>query len=406
LPSQESSLVTSYTGYDAERGPEIGEPPLNGTFTRGDVERARRYRRPLYRALAIELALTLAVLSLLALGPLGTVLAGALEGLPWAAGALAYAALVVVIPGVLVLPVSHWRYIHERRWGLSTQPRGGWAGDRAKGLAVQLVLTVAPLVALVALARALPHAWPTVAAPGAAGLVLVLVFAAPLVLEPLFASFSPLRDEQLARDVKELANRAGVPVQDVLVSDASRRTRTQNAYVSGLGRSRRVVVYDTLLTAAEPTRARLVVAHELGHRRDRHVVKATLVAMAGAAALVLVLWLLLRSDAVLAAIHASGAEDPRVVPFVLLVGSVLELAVLPLGSALSRRFERSADRASLELTGDVEAFEDAHRELALANLADLDPPRALYLLLFTHPTPPERIAAAQRWAWERAVGEK
>src|SRR5204862_2530403 len=133
-----------------------------------------------------------------------------------------------------------------------------------------------------ALARAFPQAWPLVAAPGAAVIVLVLGLLAPVVLEPVFNRFAPLDDEALSADLRALADRAGVPIRDVLVADASRRTSKENAYVSGLGRTRRVVLYDTLLGRADPPQLRLVVAHELGHRRARHVAKGTLLAMAGA----------------------------------------------------------------------------------------------------------------------------
>ncbi|HEY6030423.1 MAG TPA: M48 family metalloprotease, partial [Gaiellaceae bacterium] len=212
----------------------------------------------------------------------------------------------------------------------------------------------------------------------------LLSFVAPVVLEPIFNRFRPLEDEQLAAELRELSVRAGVPVRDVLVADASRRTNRHNAYVSGLGRTRRVVVWDTLLRAADPRRIALVVAHELGHRRHRHVAALTLLGMLGAAAFVVVLWAL-----------PLDVADPRRVPRILFLAAVLELATLPFGSALSRRLERTADRFSLELTGDRETYVQAFRELALANLSDLDPPRVLYLALFSHPTAPERIAAAQ-----------
>jgi STE24 endopeptidase len=122
--------------------------------------------------------------------------------------------------------------------------------------------------------------------------------------------------------------------------------------------------------------------------------------MAGAATVVLALWGLLSWPALLEAIGAFGPGDPRVAPFLLLVVSLFELLGLPLEAALSRRWEREADRSSLELTRDPEAFESAHRRLALANLADLEPPPAVYALLFSHPTPPERIAAARAWGRE------
>jgi STE24 endopeptidase len=142
-----------------------------------------------------------------------------------------------------------------------------------------------------------------------------------------------------------------------------------------------------------------VLAHELGHRRALHVIKGTLLGMIGAAAFVAVLWALLCSPGLRAAAGApGGAADPRVVPFVLLLAATVEIVVAPFGAALSRRWEREADRVSLELTRDLATFEAAHRSLAGANLSDLDPPRPVYLLFFTHPTPVERIESARRLA--------
>jgi Zn-dependent protease with chaperone function len=370
-------------------------------FTTKEVERARRYHRPLYIALLLDTTLGLVALSLLVFTRLGSWLYAPVEELPWWGRAVLFPILVLGVLTLLRLPLSYWRgHVRERRWGFSTQTARGWWLDRAKGFAVAAGLTAVAVLAFVALARALPGAWPVAAAPGAALLVLALGFTAPIVLEPLFNRFGPLADPALAGELRALAERAGVPVRDVLVADASRRTRRENAYVSGLGATRRIVLFDNLLNASEPRQIRLVVAHELGHRRARHVERGTLLAMAGTATVVLVLWGLLSWPALLEAIGASGPGDPRVVPFLLLVVSVFELLGLPLGAALSRRWEREADRSSLELTRDPEAFESAHRRLARANLADLEPRRAVYALLFSHPTPPERIAAARAWARE------
>src|SRR5919204_222642 len=246
------------------------------------------------------------------------------------------------------------------------------------------------LAALSVLAFTRAGSWLYDGVPGAAFPALVVGFTAPIVLEPLFNRFAPLRDEELADRLRALARRAGVPVRDVLVADASRRTRKVNAYVSGLGATRRVVLFDTLLPETEPRQVELVVAHELGHRRARHVVKGTVVGMLGAVVVVVVLWALV-----------ADLGDLRNAPLVLLVASALELVGLPAAAAVSRRWEREADRFSLDVTRDPEAFETAHRELATANLSDLHPPRPVYALLFTHPTPPERIAAGRAWAARR-----
>jgi STE24 endopeptidase len=274
--------------------------------------------------------------------------------------------------------------IRERRWGFSSQRLPSWAADRAKALGVNIVLTAGALLALVGLARALPGWWAAPAAAVFAFATLLLSFLAPVVLEPLFNRYSPLQDATLAAELRRLAERAGVPIRDVLVQDTSRRTRKANAYVSGLGRTRRVVVSDTLLEQASPAEVRLVVAHELAHRRERHVLLGTVLAMASAVTATVVVWALL----------GTGVGDPQRVPLVLLIGFGIGLTSLPTITAVARRWERAADRYSLELTGDRAAYETAFRRLAQTNLTDLDPPRLLYLLLFTHPTPPERLAAA------------
>lgn len=366
-------------------------------FSPDDVARARRYHRPLYVALGIDLALSLGILAVLAFALPHDVMPG-----PWWLEAIGLTWLVVASSALVRLPLSFWRgYVHEHRFGLSTQTVRGWAADRAKAIAVGAVLTSFAMVGLVGLTRAFPRWWPLAAAAAACALVLVVSFLAPVVLEPIFNRFRPLADEGLTRELRALSERAGVPVERVLVADASRRTRKSNAYVSGLGRTRRVVLFDTLLERSGPGEVRLVTAHELAHRRARHVARGTLAAMAGTALGVLLLWAALRWDVLLDAGNVSGPEDPRVVPLVLLGGALLELVAAPLFAALSRRFEREADRGSLELTGDVESFERVHRGLAQSNLSDLAPPRLLYLLFFTHPTPPERIAAARAWRGAR-----
>jgi STE24 endopeptidase len=368
-------------------------------FAPEEIDRARRYHRPLYRLWALDLAVDFAVLALVAFGPPGDWIGGWLDGLPLWAEALVWPAVVLAIGWVVGLPLSYWRgFVHEKAWGFSTQNRRAWLIDRVKGLVVAVVITSGMVVGFVAIARALPRSWPAVIAPGAALLVLLLSFVAPVVLEPIFNRFRPLADEVLAQDLLALSVQAGVPVRDVLIADASRRTRKENAYVSGLGRTRRVVLYDTLVARGDPAYVRLVVAHELGHRRLRHVALGTLLGMAGAAAAVLVLWGLLSSGAVLRAIDATGPGNPRVTSLILLAGGLLQILGMPLLSALSRRLESAADRFSLNLIGDLEVFESSHRSLAVSNLSDLDPPWLVYVMAFSHPTAPQRIAAAREWA--------
>jgi STE24 endopeptidase len=371
-------------------------------FDSEQVERARRYHRPVYVARVSGIALGIVVLALLSFTEVGDALFDLVDGLPWWGETLAFSALVTLVGSLVASPLAFWRgYLHERAWGFSTQTLAGWASDRSKGAGIGVVLTSLPMLGLIASVRLFPSWWPLIGALGGALIVFVLSFLAPVLLEPVFNKFQPLQNESLARELRGLADRAEVPVRDVLVADASRRTRKHNAYVSGIGRTRRVVLWDTLLERGEPGEIRLVVAHELGHRRFKHVALWTVITMAGTAAFVFGLWALLQWDALLSAIGADGPGDPRVIPFVLIAGSIAELAVQPFALALSRRWERDADRFSLDLTGDADAYEQTHRNLALSNLGDLAPPKAAYVFFFSHPSAPERLAAGRSWAAAR-----
>ena len=304
-------------------------------FSVDDVERSRRYHRPLYWAVAADIALELGVLAALAWTQAGDALDP--SSLPWWARTLAYGAIIVAIFAAVQTPLAFWRsYVRERRWQLSTQCLGAWAADRIKALGVNIVLTSTLLLGLVALARTLPGWWVVPAAAAAALAAVLFTFLAPVVLAPLFNRYVPLRDEPLSGELRALATIAAVPVEDVLVEDTSRRTRKANAYVAGLGRTRRIVVW---------------------------------------------------------AVLGSEVADPHRLPVVLLLVFALGLAALPPLTAVSRRWERSADRYALELTNEPAAYERVFRRLAATNLSDLDPPRLVYALLFTHPTPPERLAA-------------
>src|SRR4051794_24528860 len=343
-------------------GEEAVYPSPEG-FDPKDVGRARRYHRPLYRAMAVDAAVGLAVLVLLTRLRLG---------LPWWAEVVVSPALVAAVLWAGRLPLSWWRYRHERSWGFSTQAPRGWASDRLRSLAVGSVSTVVGVGGLLALAHLFSAGWPWAAAGAGAGLVVAVSFIAPVLLEPVFNRFRPL-EGPLADELRALAIRAGVPVRDVLVADASRRTRKANAYVSGIGRTRRVVLWDTLLDWPRDE-LEVVVAHELGHRRMRHVLHGTLLGVGGTVVFVAVLRMVVARPA------------PHDAALVIFVAALLELATLPLVSAVSRRWERAADRFSLRQTGDRSAFVRLHRRLALANLADLDPPRVLYLWTWSHPT--------------------
>ncbi|HWG93911.1 MAG TPA: M48 family metalloprotease, partial [Mycobacteriales bacterium] len=230
-----------------------------------------------------------------------------------------------------------------------------------------------------------------------AGLVVVVSFAYPLVVEPVFNRFTPLAAGPLRDDLLALAEREGVQVDDVLVADASRRTTALNAYVSGFGSTRRIVVHDTLLAQASDAEVRLVVAHELAHAENRDVLTGTLLGALAAAAAVVALALLLSWTPLLRRAGVEGPGDPRAVALVLALTALGGFLAGPVSNLVSRRVEARADVASLDLTRDPQTFVEAQRRLALANLSDLEPSRVLRLLFATHPSTTERIATAREW---------
>ena len=287
-----------------------------------------------------------------------------------------------------------------RRYGLSTQDWASWAGDAGKGLLVGTALAALALLAVLALARRAPRTWWAWGAGTLAALVMAGSFGYPLVVEPVFSSFTPLPAGELREDLLTLARQDGVPVDEVLVADASRRTTALNAYVSGFGSTRRIVLYDTLLRDSAPAEIRMIVAHELGHAERGDVRNGSVLGAVGAAAALCVFGRLLQWPALLARAGAAGPGDPRVVPLVLAVVAVGTLLVTPAVNVVSRQVEARADLHALQLTGDVGTFIDLQRSLAVRNLSDLRPglvPGALA----THPSPPERIALARAFEQRR-----
>jgi STE24 endopeptidase len=380
-------------------------------FTEDEVRACVDYAKPRQRWGLAGYGTDLVVLAALVLSGPGRALVRGVAGLAgsWAPGRVVLATLaVLVVRAGVGLPFSVRAFRQDARAGLATQELGGFLRDWSKGRAVALVLTVLPLTALVLGARWDPPGWPLVAAVAAALLVLALAMAGPVLIEPLFNRFRPLGPGPLRVRLLELADTMGVPVGDVLVADASRRTTRVNAYVSGLGRTRRVVVYDTLLAAAGPEPAdgsgggadevALVVAHELAHVRHRDVLWGAVGAAALAAVSVLAAIALFDLEPVQRALGVSGLGDPLATPGLLLLGAAGGLAAAPVASAISRWAEARADWVSLEVTRDPVTAVAVERRLALENRADLRPNRLLMVMFASHPTTMARIAQAWLWA--------
>ena len=375
--------------------PEATDPELGASFTEAQVERHGAYRRGSYVGFAASLVLEIVVLLILARGPLGRFL-DAISNLRggWVTKALLAALLVAVVGWLAQLPLAYVRgYEIQHAWGLSTQTAPAWLLDRGRSLLVAGVIAAVAALTFFGLVRWQPRTWWVWGWLGFTALTALLYFLYPVAIAPLFNRFTPLEDPALESSIRSLAVDAGVAVDDVLVADASRRSTVENAYVAGLGATKQVVVYDTLLAAGDQAETRYVVAHELGHQVENHVLKNLVVSSMGLLLGFGALALLVQRTAVLGWAGADSLQDPRTLPLLVLFATAAGLLLLPAQNAVSRNFEARADEIAIDLTGDPDTAVKVHRRLAFANLADLRPPRIAVWLLYSHPPVLDRIAA-------------
>ncbi|WP_328466960.1 M48 family metallopeptidase [Actinoplanes sp. NBC_00393] len=365
------------------------------------VAKGRAFHGELRPGNYLGLALGLLVALALGLTPAGArlvELAGRPFGDHWLARAVLGGLVVVLVAELVTLPLAIWRHTIVVRYGISTQTWSGWSADLLKSYAVGAVIGGLTLAGFFTVTHFAPRWWWAIGAAGAAGLVVLLSFVLPVLVEPIFNRFTPMPDGPLRAELLALAERDGVPVRDVLVADASRRTRAVNAYVSGLGPTRRIVVYDTMLTEATPAEVVSVTAHELGHAKENDVLTGTIMGALGAALAVITLYLLGSWGWLLRLAGVDSISEPRAIGLLLAVTTVAGLVAGPAQAFVSRRVEARADQHALMLTGDPETFEAMQRRLGSINLADPDPPHWEHAMFASHPSTVQRMAAARAYA--------
>ena len=365
------------------------------------IATAEAFAAALRPASVASLVLGLAVAALLGLTPLGARLVRGVArplGGGWGWQVLLGVLALSVIGRLATLPLAAYGEVVRHRYGLSIRSWPLWARDVAVSTAIDTGLTALTLLGLVWLVRRAPRTWWAWAAGAAAALVVAGSFLWPVVIEPAFNRFEPLPAGELRTELLQLAEDNGTPVQDVLVADASRRTTALNAYVSGFGSTRRIVLYDTVLEQLPDDEIESIVAHELGHVSTDDVLTGTLIGALGAGAAVALLGWLLSWTPLLRRAGADAPGDPRVIPLVLFLAALGTVLSTPVQNIVSRHIEARADVHALDLTDDPEAFTAMQRRLATANLNDPDPPAAWQWWFGSHPTTAQRVAMAQDWA--------
>ncbi|HLF26486.1 MAG TPA: M48 family metallopeptidase [Anaerolineae bacterium] len=300
---------------------------------------------------------------------------------------------------LLNLPLSYYSgFVLPQRFELSTQTRTGWIGDQVKALGISALLGGVVLEAVYALLRAAPDTWWLWA--GALSLLfsVVLTNLAPVLIAPLFYKFVPLGEEhaELAQRLIRLAERAGARVRGVFKFDMSRRTRTANAALMGIGNTRRIVLGDTLIDSFTPDEIETILAHELGHHVNKDIPIGILVSTGLTLGGLYLASLALKWGA--AAYGLAGPADIAALPVFALVMGAYSLITLPLSNAYSRWRERRADAYAVRATGKGEAFAAALARLGNQNLSDADPEPWVEFLFYSHPPLGKRIAVANATA--------
>ena len=356
---------------------------------------AARYHR-------LQLVLTLLGLGLSAAYLLALVLSGAGQVLAGWAARVSSARVVQIALIALALGAGHTAltlapklirgFWLPRRFGLLHQPLGGWLADQLKAALIGGALGLAAIEIVYALLAVTPFWWLIAAAVFIAAEI-VMIAVLPIWIVPLFYRLTPLADGGLRDRLLALARRAGVAAIGVFVADQSRKSRTANAAVVGLGRTRRIILFDTLLAEFSPDEIESVLAHELGHHAHGDVRRGLL--LNGALTLVTA-WLAgLGLGLGITVLGLSGPGDPAGLPWLALVALAIGLIQLPLTNGFSRWIERQADDFALATTGNAAAFVGAMERLAGLNLAERRPGRLKEIFLYSHPALDRRIARAE-----------
>ncbi len=372
---------------------------------------AREYARIRRRLFLVDLVVGVAFLLAWWWSGLTFLVRDAVSGLPPWAGLAVYLLVFGVVYALLHFPLTWYSgFVLPHRYGLSTQPLRGWVIDEIKGMLLGGVLLLILLEAVYALLLAQPDWWWLWAGGVYLIFAVVLVNLAPVLIAPLFYRFVPLversddpeqraRDQALADRLMRLAERAGTRVRGVYAFNMSRTTTAANAALMGLGNTRRIVLGDTLLDHYSPEEIETVLAHELAHHvhgdMGKGLLFSTVLTLGGFyLAHVALRWGVERFG-------FRGIADLAAIPWFALVLGGFALVTMPLQNAWSRWRERKADRYALEMTGLPAEFASAMTRLANQNLAEVEPPRWVVWLLYSHPPIGERLRMAERY--ERRV---
>jgi len=361
-----------------------------------EEEKAKRYNRIARRIRIDDFILGMGLLFVLLFGGIShriRDLALIYTSSPWVL-VIFYLLVIGVVFEIISFPLSvYGGFLLEHKFKLSDQRFLRWLWDHAKGLALNFVLTLILVEALYFLLREFPKSWWLVAAIIFTLFFIVLAKIAPVVILPLFYKFQALEDEELNKRLLDLAEKTRTKVLGVFRWGLKEKTRKANAALIGSGRTRRIILSDTLLENFTPDEIEIVLAHELGHHSLKHIrngmVIQTVISFAG--------WYL--AAGVLS--HSwnyfglTGIDDVAGLPLIALVFAILSLLLLPWMNFFSRKLEKKADEFAMRTTDKPDALISMMGKLTRLNLSEYRPNKLIHFIFHSHPSPAERIEFAQ-----------
>jgi len=364
-------------------------------FTSEQAARGREYQRALQVASLLGFVVQTGFLAWFVFGGRAARLAERVRritGGPGWRGELLFAGLLWLMLSLISLPFALFTgYFWQKRWGFYVQDMGGWWLDYFKGAGLELALFAVAILLFFAIMRRWPRAWWLVGAAGFSAWLVIQVFLWPVLISPLFNEFTAAEDPEVIAMVRELSQKAGLPLDRVLIMDASRRTTKANAYFSGLGATKRIVLYDNLLRDYTPDEVRAVVAHEMAHWRQGHIIQGLGWGIGGSFLVWGLLYLL-----VAATVPREARGKPHVLAVLLLGLALLGFLGSPIENGISRAMEREADSVAVALTGDPAAAVRLQVNLAAKNLSELSPAGFIEWFSYTHPSVLARIEVIEQ----------
>ncbi|MBA7470945.1 Protease HtpX [subsurface metagenome] len=304
--------------------------------------------------------------------------------------AFSFIVLFYLLIQLILLPLAYYRgYIIEHRFGLSNQTLAMWFSDYLKENGISILIFSLGMTGIYALMVYIPKYWWIISSAVLAIFIVVITYLYPILIDPLFYKFEKLKDTNFQEQIINIAGKAGIEVKEVLVADASRKTNKANAYFTGIGGSKRIVVFDNLINNFSRKETLNVIAHEIGHWYNWHIFKSIIIGIiSGTAGLFLI-------NAVFT--YSNMVGDFKSILVIILLISIISFLSLPLQNAVSRTFERQADNFTMQATENPDAQIQLMLKLAESNLSNVSPHWYIKYFLYSHPPIMERIEAAKNF---------